>query len=152
MTGTHRHRANGAARPSSGAQPALVLFDGDCPLCAREIAHYRGLRGAERLTWIDITRERDLEGRFGIGHHEAMARLHVRDTRGRWHTGAWAFAELWSHLPGYRQLARLVRRLRLVRLLDWGYGHFARWRLARRCPGGVCAARHDIEASTSNPR
>lgn len=30
---------------------ATVFYDGSCPLCSREIAHYRRLRGAESLKW-----------------------------------------------------------------------------------------------------
>lgn len=119
----------------------VVLFDGACPLCAREIAHYRRLPGATGLTWIDISREPDLEGRFGVRPETAMARFHVRGVQGHWLTGAPAFAELWSHLAGYRLLAAGVRRLRLLPMLDLAYAGFARWRLRRRhCQGGVCHA------------
>jgi predicted DCC family thiol-disulfide oxidoreductase YuxK len=62
----------------------------------------------------------------------------VRDRDGNWQTGAWAFAELWSHLPGYTLLARTLRALRLLGLLDRAYAVFARWRLERRCTPGVC--------------
>jgi predicted DCC family thiol-disulfide oxidoreductase YuxK len=68
-----------------------------------------------------------------------MAELHVLDARGRIHRGAYAFAVLWRELPYYRYLARLLAFLRLLPLLDWGYRHFARWRLRRRCPDGACA-------------
>lgn len=119
------------------AQP-VVLFDGGCPLCAREIAHYRRLDGAERLAWIDIGRVPDLEQRYGIRPGDAMQRFHVRDRHGRWLTGAWAFAELWSHLPGYRVAGTALRRLRLLPLLDRAYGPFARWRLSRRCGAESC--------------
>jgi len=116
----------------------VVLFDGGCRLCAREIAHYRRLNGAERLTWVDIRRVSDLENRYGIRPNDAMARFHVRDRHGRWLTGAWAFAELWSHLPWYRLAGAALRRLRLLPLIDRAYAPFARWRLARRCREGSC--------------
>ena len=87
----------------------VVLFDGACALCTREIAHYRRLPGAAGLTWIDISREPDLERRVGVRPATAMARFHVRGAQGHWLTGAAAFAELWSHLAGYRLLAAGVR-------------------------------------------
>lgn len=127
----------------------LVLYDGGCPLCRREIDHYRRLRGAEQLEWVDLAAaDTDLDA-LGVDRAEAMARFHVRDGAGGWLTGAWAFAELWSHLPGYAALSRALRALRLLGPLDRAYGRFARWRLARPCRAGACqtepppAARHD---------
>jgi predicted DCC family thiol-disulfide oxidoreductase YuxK len=116
----------------------VVLFDGACPLCRREVAHYRRLRGAERLHWVDIVQTPDLEARFGVARDVAMARFHVRDGAGQWQTGAHGFVEVWRHLTGYRWLARAVRGLRLVRPLDRAYQRFADWRLARRCDTGSC--------------
>jgi predicted DCC family thiol-disulfide oxidoreductase YuxK len=121
-----------------GARSATVFFDGACPLCRREIAHYRRLRGADRLHWVDLARERDLLADYGLNHDVAMARFHVLDGRGQWQTGAWGFAELWSHLPAYRWLARTLRALHLLPLLDRAYGRFARWRLQGRCRSGSC--------------
>lgn len=116
-----------------------VLYDGGCPLCRREIEHYRRLPGADGVAWVDITRHPTLEADFGLSRETAMARFHVRRPDGVWVTGAWAFAELWSHLDRYRFLAKLVWRLRLVPLLDWGYTRFTRWRLRRRCDDTSCA-------------
>ena len=33
---------------------AVVLYDGACPVCSREIAHYRRRKGSERINWVDI--------------------------------------------------------------------------------------------------
>ena len=124
----------------TGARPSnpLVLFDGGCPMCRREIAHYRRLRGSDRLAWVDIARTPDIERRFGVSHAAAMARLHVRDAAGEWQVGAHGFVEIWGHLRGYRWLGRAVRLLHLTPLLDHAYHRFARWRLKRRCGGGTC--------------
>jgi len=41
---------------SSGrTQLPMIFFDGECPPCRREIAHYRRLQGAELIEWVDIT-------------------------------------------------------------------------------------------------
>lgn len=116
----------------------LVLFDGACPLCRREIAHYRRRPGADRLSWVDLSRQPTDEPVAGVDWHDAMARFHVRDAHGEWQRGAFGFVELWSHLRGYRLLARLVRGLRLTALLDRGYAAFARRRLAARCDDANC--------------
>ena len=120
-----------AARPT-------VFYDGQCPLCSREINHYRRLRGADRLVWVDITRDDEMLRTHGLQKETAMASFHVRDAAGNWHTGARAFIELWCHLPGYHWLSRSLRALRLVPALDWAYNRFARWRLQRRCDSASC--------------
>lgn len=67
-----------------------------------------------------------------------MARFHVLDRNGHWQTGAWGFAELWSHLPAYRWLAGLVRMTRGTAILDLAYERFARWRFRNRCEEAYC--------------
>ena len=120
-------------RPPVGDDRPLVLFDGACPICRREIAHYRRLGKADRIVWIDISNTVSLQAHYGIDPADAMAQFHVRDGAGRWHLGAAGFVELWSQLPGYRRLAALVRFLRLVGPMDRAYRRFAAWRLRRRC-------------------
>ncbi len=116
----------------------VVLFDGGCPMCSREITHYRRLDGAEAMDWVDITTADSLQALYGVSPDAAMARFHVRDPRGRWQTGASGFVELWSHLAAYRWLAAGMRSLRLTGILDFAYTRFARWRLRRRCDETSC--------------
>jgi len=145
--------------PASGGGPtATVFFDGACSLCRKEIAHYRRLTGADRLSWVDLSEARAVLEQYGLRRDAAMARFHVLDAAGNWQTGAWGFAELWSHLPAYRWLAATLRRSSALPLLDRAYAHFARWRLRRRCDDGFCAKARESgmadpneDASTSNP-
>lgn len=123
--------------PQSAAKP-VVLFDGGCPLCRREIAHYRRVAGADRLEWVDIASHPALEQTYGVTPAAAMARFHVRRVDGSWATGAYGFAEVWGNLSGYRLLATIVCRLGLLPLLDWAYVRFAGWRLRRRCGDQGC--------------
>ena len=117
-----------------------VFYDGACPLCAKEIAHYRRLEARAPVRWVDISRDQAALDANGLTKDQAMQRLHLRDAAGAWHTGAWAFAALWSQLPGYRWLAALLRHSRTLPLVDRGYTRFARWRVRRRCDTGVCEA------------
>ena len=114
------------------SQRPMVFFDGGCGLCSREIAPYRRLDTRERIEWIDITREAGRLEDSGLDLQACMEVLHVIAADGRLHTGAHAFAVTWSHLPGYRWLARVVRLPGILPLLDAAYRRFARWRFRRR--------------------
>ena len=53
------------------------LYDGDCPLCAREVAMLRRLdRGRGRLDLEDIATPGFDASRYGRTQHELMARIH----------------------------------------------------------------------------
>lgn len=121
-----------------------VFYDGSCPLCGREIAHYRRLRGSNNLLWVDISSNEVALMAYGLDKERAMARFHVMDAHGTWHTGAFAFAELWSQLLGYRWLALIVMKLRLLNFMDKVYSRFAAWRPGKSCQDGHCQPhRHD---------
>lgn len=80
-----------------------VFYDGSCPLCSKEIAHYRRLDRAGRLVFKDVSSaEVALEphlDRFAL-----MSRFHVRRADGTMLSGAAAFASVWSVLPIWRWL------------------------------------------------
>lgn len=115
-----------------------MFFDGGCPLCRREVAHYRRLDRGDRIRWVDITSQPGTLSKYGIAYGTAMERLHALDEDGQIVSGVPAFVAVWRQLPGYRHLARVVEGLRLVPLLDWLYTRFASWRHKRRCRDGAC--------------
>ena len=96
-----------ATESPAGFDPRpIVFFDGACPLCCREIAHYRRSNGAQRLRWVDAASEPGTLDIYGIELQRAMAELHVLDDAGCWHRGVDAFVFIWSRLPAYAWLAR----------------------------------------------
>lgn len=126
------------SQSSIQSSAVTVLFDGGCPLCAKEIRHYRSLPGSETIDWVDITRVPGLEEHYGVSYQQAMERFHVRDGDGRWQTGAYGFVTLWKSFAGFRWAAILLERLRLVGFTDRVYGIFAKRRLKSRCADGAC--------------
>lgn len=117
-----------------------VLYDGGCPLCGREIAHYRRIAGTLPIAWVDIAPLDADPSAYGVSRIEALKVFHVIDAAGVTHKGARGFIALWSVLPRYRWLARLCRASRLEGLLDKVYQRFAAWHFVRRCRDGVCGA------------
>ena len=121
----------------------MVFYDGGCPMCSREIGHYRRLDRAEAIRWLDITSETQLLDDYDLSVHQAMQRFHVLDRDGNWQTGAHGFIEVWSALPYYRHLAFIARKLHLGGPMDVIYRQWARWRWQRRCTNERCGLSHD---------
>jgi len=117
----------------------IMFYDGGCPLCSREIAHYQRLDKDERIEWVDISQDMAVLEAFGIAFTTAMARLHVLYRDGRLLSGAYAFAAVWSELPYYRLLAVMLRLPGMLTGLDALYRLFARWRFRQRCPNSLCS-------------
>ncbi|MFG6416305.1 DCC1-like thiol-disulfide oxidoreductase family protein [Roseateles sp. DC23W] len=104
--------------------PPTVYFDGDCPVCSREIAVYQRLPGAESVCWVNAAACDD--GAFGPGltRDAALVRLHVRRADGSLVGGAAAFIAIWAALPRTARLARWLNHRPVVALLDAAYNAF----------------------------
>lgn len=112
--------------------PCTVYFDGGCPLCRREIAHYRQRPGAESIVWVDAATSDSSALGPGLTRDAALARMHVRRADGALVSGAAAFAALWMRLPGYAWLGRLASWPPVLAVLEIGYRGFLRVRRAWR--------------------
>lgn len=126
-------------KTDTGSQ-ITVFYDGQCPLCSREIAHYKKRSGADTINWVDVTSTVNLLENYGIDVTDALAYFHVRSSDGTIYKGAYAFAELWACLPAYAWLAGFIKRFRLLGLLEWFYAYFARWRQKKACSDGRCSS------------
>ena len=109
----------------SPAEQWTVYFDGLCPLCSREIEHYRKQRGAERIRFVDIC-----AGDFNAAAESLDPRLihkvmHVRDPQGRLWTGVDAFIQIWTALPAFNGFARAAKIGPIRFCLNIGYVAFA---------------------------
>ncbi|MFN7571785.1 MAG: thiol-disulfide oxidoreductase DCC family protein [Betaproteobacteria bacterium] len=123
--------------PTDPPAPArcTVYYDGGCPLCRREIAHYRGQQGAEAIEWVDVAAAEGAPGP-DITREQALARMHVRRADGSLAGGALAFAQIWSQLPRYAWLGRIASWPPVAAVLEVGYRVFlALRRFWRAAPG-----------------
>lgn len=104
------------------SQPA-VYFDGSCPLCRAEIAHYRGADRAGALCFVDVS-VTDAPLPIGLTRQHAMQRFHVRAGNGKLLSGAAAFVEVWGRLPKWRWVARAAALPGAIAVLEAGYRLF----------------------------
>lgn len=104
-----------------------VLYDGDCPLCRREIAVYQGLAAREPVRWVDVSAPGTT---LPDERSTLLARFHVQSEDGSLLSGAEAFLALWARLPGWRWLAFLGRSPGAPWLMERAYVGFLRVRPA----------------------
>ena len=115
--------------PVTYSSPDLTVFyDGSCPLCCREIAVYRRRVAAVRTRWTDVSACPPEALPEGLTRQDALARFHVQRAGGALISGAGAFAELWTHTPGFRWLSCMAGLPVIHGVLDRAYGIFLCWR------------------------
>jgi len=85
-----------------------IYYDGDCPLCRAEVAHYARKDTACALELIDVADTRTTLPE-GTDRTTLLSRFHVTTPDGHLVSGAAAFVEVWRGLPGWRLLAGLAR-------------------------------------------
>ncbi|HET7812502.1 MAG TPA: TIGR01777 family oxidoreductase [Steroidobacteraceae bacterium] len=102
-----------------------VWFNGDCPVCAREIGAYE--RAAQRrdlpMRFHDSMRtERPLSA-YGLRREHLARRLYLRDEQGRVVSGFRAVLVLWSRIPEYCWLSRVFSWTPLRAACETLYDH-----------------------------
>lgn len=108
----------------------IVLFDGACPLCRREIGYYQRCHGADGIEWRDVSALHQNDQVYGITRADALKRFHMVDAQGQLFSGAAAFALLWRSLPGFRFAGRIAGWPPLTWVLERAYRGFLRVRPA----------------------
>jgi len=111
-----------------------VFFDGNCPICRREIAFLRRLDRRKRIRFTDIA---PLDRAATVGDvpwSDLMAEIHGRLPDGRWVSGVEVFRRLYAAV-GFGPLVRMTRWTGVEQVLEAAYASFARRRLrwTNRC-------------------
>lgn len=116
-----------------------AFHDGDCPLCAREVALLRRLDRRGRIRFVDIAAPDFDPTPLGKTRDELMDRMQARLPDGRWVEGVEVFRRLYAAV-GLGPLVAPTRLPGVSHLLDLAYRAFARnrLRLTGRCQDGVC--------------
>ena len=108
--------------------PLTVFYDGDCPLCAREIALFKRLNRNGMLSFVDFASASYDPQATGLDPSDLGRVIHARWADRTTITGVEVFRAMWEAV-GLRWLACIAR----LRMIDWvlvrGYAWFARNRL-----------------------
>jgi predicted DCC family thiol-disulfide oxidoreductase YuxK len=119
-----------------------ILYDGKCHLCYREVIHYKKKDTKNLLTCIDITHEDFNHKDYGVDLDEVNLKLHAINESGDIFTGIDTFIEIWSRIPSYSLLIKVVNSKILRPGFDIFYIVFAKYirpKLPKRsCNSGYC--------------
>ena len=109
----------------------IVLFNGDCKICSKEICVYQTY-GAGRELPIDFKDINTIDlAPFGLTRNETARQLHVIKNYELF-KGVKAFVVLWNEMPRYRFLAKIFSLPVVTNLAQFFYFHIiARYLYAR---------------------
>lgn len=107
----------------SSAARLTVWYDGDCPLCVREIAFMRRMDSRGRIDFVNLA----AGAACPIDRREMLARFHVTED-GKLLSGAAAFAAMWRAIPTLRPLGLLGRNRFALAVLERLYLAFLKVR------------------------
>ena len=96
-----------------------VFFNNSCNVCRLEINHYKKISD-DNLEWVDITNNQQAVNLTSKSKEELLRRLHVIDN-GEVRRGAKAFIIIWSKIPKYNFLAKILSFKPLFFLFHYAY-------------------------------
>lgn len=116
-----------------------VFYDGDCPLCLREIRMLKWFDRRRRIQFTNIAASGFAPAAYGLTMQEFMDEIQGRLPDGRWIRGVEVFRQLYRAI-GLGPLVWTSRLPGISQLLDCGYRFFARHRLrlTGRCQEDDC--------------
>jgi predicted DCC family thiol-disulfide oxidoreductase YuxK len=93
-----------------GNATADIYFNGQCPVCSSEMAKYAAHCAVARpgLQFIAAGQQPNALAQCGLRREHLERRVYMRRADGLILSGIPALLALWSTMPGYRWLARLV--------------------------------------------
>ena len=116
-----------------------VFYDGECPLCLREIKMLRWMDRKKNIRFTDIADPAFCPADYQKTIQEFMDEIRGRLPDGSWIIGVEVFRRLYASV-GLGPLVALTRLPGVSHGLDLGYRIFAknRLRLTGRCNAGAC--------------
>ncbi len=96
-----------------------VFFNNSCNICKIEVDHYKK-NSNEDIEWVDITNNQQALDLTSKSKEELLRRLHVIEN-GEVIGGAKAFIIIWSKIPKYNFLAKILSFKPLFILFHYAY-------------------------------
>jgi predicted DCC family thiol-disulfide oxidoreductase YuxK len=132
-----------------------IFFDGACPLCSREVRHYKKRDPHHAIEWIDIAQPTFNAPSFGLDPARVNEVMHARSPDGTVSTEVAAFVKIWEALPPafFTTLLRYLLKIPgMMAIANFIYRRWAknRYKLTGRCTPESCELPPDKSDSMDN--
>ena len=132
--------------PSPQRHPGrdVVIFDGDCRFCLKQVRRLHRWDGGKKLSFISLHSPYVARHYPDLTHQQLMDEMYVVSTDGKRRGGAAAFRYLTRRLPRLWALAPLLHIPASLPVWQWGYRQVAkrRYRISEKmgdgCDNGAC--------------
>lgn len=105
-----------------------VFFDGNCPICKKEINTYRKLSLDKKIEWHDISKNKNITKKINKTQNECLRVLHVVDDSNNLKTAIDAFIEIWIKTKYFRHLVIIFKIPSIKMLANYLYKIYAKYR------------------------
>ena len=92
---------------SDSTNKSKIFYDGNCVVCDMEISHYKRI-APDLFELVDISAPEFKAEAFGFNAKDVDRDLHVLTPDQKLVVGVEAFAHIWSRIPKYRRLEKLI--------------------------------------------
>ena len=119
----------------------VVIYDGDCQFCTRQVERLHRWDGHNRLAFLSLHDPEVSRYAANLTHEQLMAQMYVVDQQGKQYGGAAAFRYLSCRLPRLWSLAPLMHIPFSLPVWQLLYDQVAkrRYRLNKtNCENGAC--------------
>ena len=99
-----------------------VYFNNACSICKFEIDHYKKI--SKNIDWIDISTDFKGKKDTKLEPEKLLRRLHVIK-KGKLFAGVDAFIEIWSDIPRYKMMSKIIKKPIIYHILWFLYELFA---------------------------
>lgn len=120
--------------PDRAPGSIVVIFDGECRFCQKQVSHLKWFDKGDRLSFISLHDARVHERYPNLTHDQLMAQIYVVSPEGTQYGGAAAIRFLSRRLPRLWWLAPLMHIPFSLPLWQWCYRRVAirRYQISER--------------------
>lgn len=105
-----------------------VFYDGLCIVCSSEINHYKKMKGADHIQFIDITSSAFSPEHENLDPFKVHKELHSKDETGQIFVGVDTFILIWSKIDKLKWLSKLAKKTPVKKTLELNYKLFVKVR------------------------
>jgi predicted DCC family thiol-disulfide oxidoreductase YuxK len=131
--------------PAELPQADVVIYDGECQFCQKQVARLHAWDGRGRLAFLSLHDPLTRQYCPNLSHEQLLEQMYVVDPQGRQYGGAAAFRYLSLRLPRLWPLAPLMYIPFSLPVWQWLYRQVAvrryRWNKTE-CENGTCRIHH----------